>query len=616
MADVPPELAAEVQKLERYHSENPQGRYFVPLANAYRKMGELEQAEALLREGLRRHPDYLSAHIVLGRCLADRSAADEAVSEFRYVLSVDPQNLIALRSLGELATEGGRREEAARWYRELLAVDPMNEEARQALETLEAAASPIAPAESFEGGAGWWERPAAEPEEDAAALTDPLGWSRDADATIPDAPADEVLSWGSVSLEIDSGAAAEPPREEAPADFYGSVELGGMELAGADAGADSPAEGWGGGGGGGWDPLAGSTIDLDAPAYEPPADGDGGEVVTETIAELYARQGFYDRAADTYRELIRRRGGDPSLEPRLREMELRAEGRWPGEEPAAPAPEPAFQPPFDADLPLPGDVDLGGMVEPEPAGWYEAAPEPAVGEDVFAASFEEGFGEGVGEAASAPVEAFYYEEPSAPAEEEPVFAADASFFGGGEEPAPAAAPARSVREYLASLVAWQPGSGAAAAAPELPAEKPEYEEEMPWLSVPAEEPAQPEAPGIEGLLADDWSGREAPAAPGEEEEEAYPWELSPPPPAAEEPPAAPAGGTGSFSFEEFFMEVSDAPAAPAPAPAPAAAPEPRPAPAPTPAPAAAQPAAEPSSGESGEEEDLESFQAWLQSLKR
>src|SRR5688500_16136020 len=116
MAEVPPELAAEVQKLERYHAENPQGRYFVPLANAYRKMGALDQAEALLREGLRRHPDYLSAHIVLGRCLADGGATDAAVSEFRYVLSVDPQNLIALRSLGEMASEGGRSEEAVRWY--------------------------------------------------------------------------------------------------------------------------------------------------------------------------------------------------------------------------------------------------------------------------------------------------------------------------------------------------------------------------------------------------------------------------------------------------------------------------------------------------------------------
>src|SRR5690606_28711781 len=64
------------------------------------------------------------------------------------------------------------------------------------------------------------------------------------------------------------------------------------------------------------------------------------ELVTETIAELYARQGLYDRSVDVYRELIRRRGGDAGLERRLAEV-LRQAGR--GEAPpAADHPEPAI----------------------------------------------------------------------------------------------------------------------------------------------------------------------------------------------------------------------------------------------------------------------------------
>ena len=139
----PPAIEArvrdEIEKLERKHAEHPEGRFFVPLANAYRKMGDVETAEALLRAGVERHPDYLSAHIVLGRCLADRGAVSEAEEELRFVISQDSQNLIALRTLGELAVSEGRTGEAAQWYRELLAVDPMNEEARQALEADSAA---------------------------------------------------------------------------------------------------------------------------------------------------------------------------------------------------------------------------------------------------------------------------------------------------------------------------------------------------------------------------------------------------------------------------------------------------------------------------------------------
>ncbi len=136
MLDAPAALDAEIQLLERRHAENPEGRFFVPLADRYRKLGELDRAEILLREGLRRLPDYVSARIVLGQCLADLGRADQAAGEFRSVLVADPQNLLALRGLGRLAAAAGEHEEAARWYGELLAVDPMNEDARGALDAL------------------------------------------------------------------------------------------------------------------------------------------------------------------------------------------------------------------------------------------------------------------------------------------------------------------------------------------------------------------------------------------------------------------------------------------------------------------------------------------------
>ncbi|MEW5929073.1 MAG: tetratricopeptide repeat protein, partial [Gemmatimonadota bacterium] len=414
MAAVPPELAAEVQKLERYHAENPQGRYFVPLANAYRKMGALDQAEALLREGLRRHPDYLSAHIVLGRCLADGGAVDAAVSEFRYVLSVDPQNLIALRSLGEMASDGGRVEEAARWYRELLAVDPMNEDARQALEALESRPAPSA--EEADGGAAWWESPAgSEPADEGlpagGIVDDDLIWNSGTEAAEPaaDRP-DEALSWGSVDL--DAGAPAEQAGEEpAAAEPFAALSFGDLELSDAapEPAAREEAQPWSAPEApGGWDPYSGSTVELDAAAFgggeaaaEPEAEGD--EVVTETIAELYSRQGFHDRAAEVYRELVRRRGGDPALEARLREEERLAAGGAADEAPAAWTAEsaaPAAPATDTDDLPL---LEWS-VAEPERAAADEpasfsgggslpyASPAPE-GEDAFAGSFEDGFGD-------------------------------------------------------------------------------------------------------------------------------------------------------------------------------------------------------------------------------
>ncbi|MBV9109145.1 MAG: tetratricopeptide repeat protein, partial [Gemmatimonadetes bacterium] len=132
MPEISPELAARIETLKASHAENP-ARFFMPLASAWREAGETAKAEELLRENLKRHPGYLSAHVLLGRCLADRGAYAEARNEFQYVLSVDPQNLIALRTLGDMAGQGGDSAEARRWYDELLHVDPMNAEARAAL---------------------------------------------------------------------------------------------------------------------------------------------------------------------------------------------------------------------------------------------------------------------------------------------------------------------------------------------------------------------------------------------------------------------------------------------------------------------------------------------------
>ena len=127
---------SEIEKLERRYAENPDGRFFAPLADAYRKAGNLVRALELVRAGLGKHPDYLSAHIVLGRCLLDKGDDVEAEQTFRSVLELDAENIIALKSLAEISERTGRSVEARRWLQKLLAVDSMNSEAEADLQRL------------------------------------------------------------------------------------------------------------------------------------------------------------------------------------------------------------------------------------------------------------------------------------------------------------------------------------------------------------------------------------------------------------------------------------------------------------------------------------------------
>jgi tetratricopeptide (TPR) repeat protein len=137
---------SEIEKLERRYAENPKGRNFAPLADAYRKAGQLDQAIELCTSGLEHHPDYVSAHIVYGRCLIDQHNDDTAGAVFRKVLELDPENVIAFKVLAEIGARSGRLDEAVLWLTKLLAADPMNGDAAEALAVAKGKASQAAKA--------------------------------------------------------------------------------------------------------------------------------------------------------------------------------------------------------------------------------------------------------------------------------------------------------------------------------------------------------------------------------------------------------------------------------------------------------------------------------------
>src|SRR5262249_10266287 len=100
---------------------------------AYRKAGLIDNAVELCQNGLKLHPDYVSAYIVYARCLVDKKDDAAALGVFKQVLDLDRENIIALRGLAELAERTGKYDEAVEWLTRLLNADPMNGDAAEAL---------------------------------------------------------------------------------------------------------------------------------------------------------------------------------------------------------------------------------------------------------------------------------------------------------------------------------------------------------------------------------------------------------------------------------------------------------------------------------------------------
>ncbi|MBI2795075.1 MAG: tetratricopeptide repeat protein [Gemmatimonadetes bacterium] len=119
--------SARIDELRKKFDENPR-RYFAPLANEYRKAGDLAQAIAICRQHLADQPGHMSGHIVYGQALFEHKEFTEARSVFEAALALDPENLIALRHLGDIARDEGDYPSARTWYQRVLDADPRNED--------------------------------------------------------------------------------------------------------------------------------------------------------------------------------------------------------------------------------------------------------------------------------------------------------------------------------------------------------------------------------------------------------------------------------------------------------------------------------------------------------
>ncbi|MGE5174184.1 MAG: tetratricopeptide repeat protein [Betaproteobacteria bacterium] len=115
---------SEIVKLTERISKDPKSKLFVPLAEEYKKAGDIEMAIYVLSEGLKNNPGYVTARSLLGRLLLERGDLDAARKELDEVVKAIPDNLLAQRRLGDLHVLQDNRTEAIKHYKIALALNP------------------------------------------------------------------------------------------------------------------------------------------------------------------------------------------------------------------------------------------------------------------------------------------------------------------------------------------------------------------------------------------------------------------------------------------------------------------------------------------------------------
>jgi tetratricopeptide (TPR) repeat protein len=124
---------SEITELKKKLEENPDSLIFAPLADAYRKQGDLEEALNICKKGLEKHPNYTSARVVLGRIYQEQEKIEQATAEFKKVLETDSENLMAHSLLGTIYLARGDHQAAIEEYQKILTLNPDDEETQMAL---------------------------------------------------------------------------------------------------------------------------------------------------------------------------------------------------------------------------------------------------------------------------------------------------------------------------------------------------------------------------------------------------------------------------------------------------------------------------------------------------
>ena len=342
-----------IDELKKRYDENPR-RFFASLANEYRKAGDLEQAISLCQTHLAEQPSNMNGHVVYGQALFEAGRYDEAKVTFEAALTLDPENLIALRHLGDIACRNGANDQARVWYERVLDADPRNDEIIALLENLQAEEkrtsieTPVASVESIaprDAGTAEFRPPQVITPLSNTPVSSPTPivpidavdtLQAPVDSALPVAPPvipprASLESIGLMDLSIDFDSALGTPPSAAPAtpEALGDLmadpfaepttpEFQAWEPPVVDLTASAS------------EPPVAATEAVPAPAYDESIDMLFGDslpaepappFVTETMAELYLQQGFTAEALDVYRQLSAANPDDESLKERVRKLE-------------------------------------------------------------------------------------------------------------------------------------------------------------------------------------------------------------------------------------------------------------------------------------------------------
>ncbi len=332
-------MAFSLEELEAKIKTNPYAREFFDLAASYQKLGRLEDAKKVCEKGLEKYPGNFQARLLLTRILIAEGKFKEAKQNVDKVLMVVPDNVSANYLAGDICFSLGDRPAALRYYKVVELFEPGRRDVVEKIAEIEKPA-PAAPPEpppavveskrqeeeeipadipqEEAGGTQAAPEPSYQEEPQTPAENHTVGEETPVETeTFAPQTASEFVETATSGEDVDEigsdtldSLLAETPEADAPVPVNedAAEEFNGTEN------APSPRD----------EVLPETEEEIPVPekavepAEEKAEEEDASGLNTMTIAELYEKQGYPEKAVEVYQHILLK-------EPERKDIRLRIE---------------------------------------------------------------------------------------------------------------------------------------------------------------------------------------------------------------------------------------------------------------------------------------------------
>lgn len=131
------ELDERIVKCRKILTKDPDSLIFAALSEAHRRRGDLNLASKICNQGLKTHPGYGSAHLVMAKIKMEKRLFGEAEKEIVFAIKADGQTRASELLMSEILIRKGKHKEAKVLLDKLFASDSENPQVKRLLKEIE-----------------------------------------------------------------------------------------------------------------------------------------------------------------------------------------------------------------------------------------------------------------------------------------------------------------------------------------------------------------------------------------------------------------------------------------------------------------------------------------------